>query len=158
MSREQPPPDLSSVRVELVSFEVSRPLRMAVLRPGDPPERPMHRREANPTTAHVAALGPAGEVLSVGSVMADPHPLDPSEGDWRLRGMATRPELRGLGLGALVLARCEQHAVEHGARRLWCNARIGALSFYERAGMSSEGEKFDIAGIGPHRLMSKLLP
>lgn len=151
---ERPP----AVTVGQVPFELSRPLRMAVLRPGEPPDRLMYPAEADPTTAHVAALDAQGEVLSVGSVMPDPHPRDPHPGDWRLRGMATRADMRGTGLGASVLACCEAHARRQGARRLWCNARVGAVTFYERAGMRVEGELFEIPGIGPHRLMSKRLP
>lgn len=144
------------LRVLAVPAELARPLRMAVLRPDDPPERPMHAREHAPETVHVAALE-GEEVLSVGSVMPDPHPRDPRPGDWRLRGMATRPELRGRGIGALVLAECEHRARLGGARRIWCNARTPARSFYGRGGLRVEGEEFEIPGIGPHLLMAKRL-
>ncbi len=40
---------------------------------------------------------------------------------------------------------------------MWCNARSGARTFYERAGFCVEGEEFEIAGIGPHFLMAKPL-
>jgi GNAT superfamily N-acetyltransferase len=148
--------DEREIRVELVDADIARPLRMAVLRPGAPPDRPMHAAEYAPETVHVAALRDR-EVLAVGSVMPDPHPHEPRPGDWRLRGMATRTELRGAGLGARVLAACELAAREHGATRLWCNARTAARSLYERAGMHVEGEQFEIPGIGPHVVMSKLL-
>jgi GNAT superfamily N-acetyltransferase len=146
-----------SVTVERVELSRSRMLRTLVLRPGEPLDRPMYARESDPETIHVAALDAAGEALAVGSVMADPHPYEPRSCDWRLRGMATREDRRGLGLGAQVLASCERLAVEQGAQRLWCNARIAARGFYERAGMQVEGEQFEIAGIGPHLLMSKPL-
>jgi GNAT superfamily N-acetyltransferase len=139
-----------------VEAELTRPLRMAVLRPGEPPEGPMHDGERAPETIHVAAVR-GGEVLSVGCVMPDPHPRDPQPGDWRLRGMATQPELRGEGLGGLVLAECERLARAGGARRLWCNARTPALSFYLRGGLEVEGEEFEIPPIGPHLLMVKRL-
>lgn len=116
----------------------------------------MYPLEAHPATAHFAAL--AGErVLSVGSVMADAHPRDPEANDWRVRGMATVPEQRGQGLGARVLAALEAHAREEGGGRVWCNARIGARSFYERAGWAVEGEEYEIPGIGPHLLMARPL-
>jgi GNAT superfamily N-acetyltransferase len=130
---------------------------MAVLRPGEPPGRLSYPRERDPATIHVAALDATGEALSVGGVMSDPHPREPQPGDWRLRGMATREDARGRGLGARVFACCEQEVRTREGHRLWCNARLGAVSFYERMGMSVEGEVFEIAGIGPHYLMSKLL-
>jgi len=118
----------------------------------------MYAGEDDPATLHFAALGPSGEVLAVGSVMAEPHPRDPREGDWRVRGMATAPELRGLGLGARVLQALEDAARERGARRLWCNARSGAGAFYERAGFVAEGEEFELPDIGAHFVMSRPLP
>ena len=65
----------------------------------------MYAQEGDPDTAHYAALGADGAVLAVGSVMGEGHPHEPRDGDWRVRGMATEPELRGHGLGKLVLAR-----------------------------------------------------
>ena len=142
------------VHVRAVDAETGRALRMAVLRRHEPPG-PMYGKEDDPATVHVAAFGEHGEVLAVGSVMADPHPREPREGDWRVRGMATRPEMRGGGLGGLVLDALEAAAREGGAARLWCNARTPAVGFYERAGWRVEGEQFEIAGIGPHHVMSR---
>jgi GNAT superfamily N-acetyltransferase len=139
-----------------VAVEVGRPLRMAVLRPHESGDGPMYPLEEDPATAHFAALAD-DRVLAVGSVMADAHPHDPAPGDWRVRGMATVPEWRGQGLGARVVAALEIHAGAEGGRRLWCNARIGARAFYERAGWLVEGEEYEIPGIGMHLLMSKSL-
>jgi GNAT superfamily N-acetyltransferase len=147
---------LGEVDVVPVAAAVGRALRKAVLRPHEPGDGPMYPLEDDHATAHYAALAD-GRVLSVGSVMADAHPHDPADGDWRVRGMATLPELRGQGLGAGVLAALEAHAHGHGARRAWCNARIGARSFYERAGWVVEGVEYEIPGIGMHLLMSKPL-
>jgi GNAT superfamily N-acetyltransferase len=148
--------ETGEVEVAPVAATVGQALRKAVLRPHEPGAGPMYPLEDDPATAHFAAL--AGDVvLAVGSVMADAHPGDPASGDWRVRGMATLPARRGLGLGARVLAALEAHARERGARRLWCNARIGARSFYERADWHVEGGEYEIPGIGMHLLMSKHL-
>ena len=147
----------AGARVLAVSAQEGQALRMAVLRPRQSAGESMYAREADPATAHYAALGPDGGVLAVGSVMAEAHPREPRAGDWRVRGMATRPELRGRGLGAMVLRALEDHARERGGLRAWCNARTGARAFYEREGWSTEGEEFEIAQIGPHFLMSKPL-
>jgi len=147
----------AGVGVHRVDAQRGRALRMAVLRPAQAPGEPMYASERDPRTAHYAALDGAGGVLAVGSVMAEAHPREPRAGDWRVRGMATRPELRGRGLGALVLDALERHARERGGRRAWCNARTPARAFYERAGWSAEGEEFEIEEIGPHFLMAKPL-
>lgn len=145
------------VRVARVDAATGRELRMSVLRPHEPAERAMYAREDDPGTIHVAALGPGEEVLAVGSVLADPYPRGARPGDWRIRGMATQPAARRRGLGALVLGELEAAARERGARRAWCNARSGARRFYERAGYETDGDEFELAGIGPHWLMRRML-
>lgn len=74
-------------------------------------------------------------------------------GAWRIRGMATIPEARGRGAGTAVLSALVEHAVGNGATRIWCNARIGARSLYERAGFRVDSEQFEIPEIGPHYVM-----
>jgi GNAT superfamily N-acetyltransferase len=145
--------------LETVAVDVSRvrPLRREVLRPGASPDELAYPLDDALTTLHVAVLADANEPLAIGSVMPDAHPRDPVAGDWRIRGMATRPGERSRGLGAAVLACLERYARERGGRRLWCNARVGARAFYERAGMTAEDELFEIERIGPHYLMSKRL-
>jgi ribosomal protein S18 acetylase RimI-like enzyme len=96
-------------------------------------------------------------VVGVASVLREPHPNDPRPGDWRIRGMATSPELRNRGIGTALLTACEAHARDRRATRLWCHARVKARTFYERAGLRVEGVAFEIPGIGPHYLMSKSL-
>ena len=44
-------------------------------------------------------------------------------------------------------------APEAGGQRVWCNARIAATAFYERAGMVRIGLPFEIEGIGTHMRM-----
>jgi ribosomal protein S18 acetylase RimI-like enzyme len=63
--------------------------------------------------------------------------------------------LQGSGLGRAVLTECIEHVRSAGAEVLWCNARLGALGFYERLGFATVGDEFDIAGIGPHYVMWK---
>jgi GNAT superfamily N-acetyltransferase len=144
------------MRTMAVDARIVRPLRGQVLRPGQPADQLVFPADDAPETLHVAIVE-GGRVLGVGSVMRDSHPRDPRPDDWRVRGMASRPEVRGRGIGAALLAHCEAHTREHGGARLWCNARTAAQSFYEHAGFTAEGDKFDIPSIGPHYLMSKQL-
>lgn len=139
-----------------VSAEVVRPLRQEVLRPGHTHEALVFSGDEDPETLH-ASISVEDTVVGVASVLHDPHPNDPRPGDWRIRGMATSPEQRNLGIGAALLAACEAHARDHGATRLWCNARVRARAFYERGGLIVEGGAFEIPTIGPHYLMSKTL-
>jgi GNAT superfamily N-acetyltransferase len=88
------------------------------------------------------------DLVAVGLVGPEGEP-----GDWRIRGMATKPEARGRGAGTQVLQALVQHAVDHGATRLWCNARTPALSLYRRAGFRPTSEEFETPRIGPHYRM-----
>jgi SAM-dependent methyltransferase len=71
--------------------------------------------------------------------------------------MATTEQVRGQGIGAALLGRLLAHVLGRGGRRVWCNARVGARAFYERAGFIVEGEPYEIPEIGPHFLMSNRL-
>lgn len=139
-----------------VSVDVVRPLRRAILRPGQSDDAIAFAGDDDPQTLH-SAVSIENEVVAVATVMRDPHPHDPRPGDWRIRGMATLDELRNRGIGAALLDACESHAREHEARRLWCTARVKARAFYERAGWTVEGEALQLPTIGPHYLMQKAL-
>jgi predicted GNAT family N-acyltransferase len=67
--------------------------------------------------------------------------------------MATEAAVRGRGAGAGILTGLITHAHEHGAQRIWCNARTPARSLYERAGMQIVSAEFELPAIGPHFVM-----
>jgi GNAT superfamily N-acetyltransferase len=146
------------VVVELVGAPVVAPLRRAVLRPGRPAPESRYPADDHPDTAHVALRvtdqpQPDGPV-AVGTVLPEPPPWEPARSDgWRIRGMATRADLRGHGLGRLVLDALVDHVAARGGGVLWCNARVTATGFYRRAGFVTRGAVFDVPGIGPHHHM-----
>jgi predicted GNAT family N-acyltransferase len=148
----------AGVRVERVAAEVVRPLRQKVLRPHQTVADQVYEGDDAPGAAHFAAYGDDGQVIGIASITPEPHPREPAPEDWRLRGMATDPDGgRGLGAGAALLAACVGRARAAGAGRVWCNARSPVVGFYEREGFVVEGEEFEIAGIGPHFVMSLAL-
>ncbi|MCH8318681.1 MAG: GNAT family N-acetyltransferase [Bacteroidetes bacterium] len=86
------------------------------------------------------------------------HPFTHSggfRGAWRLRGMATIPEVQNQGCGSALLSECIKHVKKNGGAEFWCNARIGAVKFYEAHGFVCIGDVFEIAGIGQHFVMVK---
>jgi predicted GNAT family N-acyltransferase len=144
------------MRATPVDAEAVRPLRSEVLRSGQTPAELVYPGDETAGTLHLA-IRADGSIVGVASVMEDAHPRSPEPGDWRIRGMATRAQLRGRGIGATLLWRCQSHVRVQGGARIWCNARVAARTFYERDGFEVEGEVFEIAGIGAHYLMSKQL-
>jgi GNAT superfamily N-acetyltransferase len=127
----------------------TRPLRQAVLRPHETLEQ---LAAHEPPGAFALGAFDGAELIACGLIGADGGP-----GDWRVRGMATVPEARGRGAGAAILDELIRYATAHGARRIWCNARVSARSLYERAGMHAVSEEFELPAIGAHVVMELLL-
>jgi ribosomal protein S18 acetylase RimI-like enzyme len=149
-----------AIAVEFVPAWTTWPLRQEVLRPGRAVRDCVYPGEDDRRVAHAAALrrdmASGGDivVLAVGVVMPEAPPWDAGRPrSWRVRGMATSPEMRGRGLGGLVLDLLVGHVTAHGGDLVWCNARTPALSLYERAGFGPRGEVFELPEIGPHLVM-----
>lgn len=128
-----------------IPLEETRALRREVLRPYmSLEELAVHE----PAGAVAFGAFDGEELVAVGLVGSEGEP-----GDWRVRGMATRPDARGRGAGTAVLQGLVQHAIAHGATRVWCNARTPARTLYERAGFVVASEEFQPPRIGPHYRM-----
>lgn len=151
------------IDVRPISAAATRPLRSEILRPGQPPERLVYPGDDAPGSFHAGAFV-GGTLVGIATVYPEPMPLtpDPAAGSgravdasnaFRLRGMATRADLQGQGIGRITLRRCIEHVRDSGAEVLWCNARSGALGFYTGFGFATVGEEFEIEGIGPHFVM-----
>jgi GNAT superfamily N-acetyltransferase len=134
------------IQVREISLAETRNLRREVLRP-------------HSSLSELASHEPAGsvafgafdgdELVAVGLVGRDGE----APGDWRVRGMATKPDARGRGAGSGVLQALVQHAIAHGATRVWCNARTRARTLYERVGFVVASDEFEPPDIGPHYRM-----
>lgn len=77
----------------------------------------------------------------------------PDDRQYRLRAMATDPEIRGSGAGAAIVKYALQLTRTMGYEVLWCDAREVALGFYERMGFVRIDEWYEVRNIGPHQLM-----
>ncbi|OZC02917.1 GNAT family N-acetyltransferase [Rubricoccus marinus] len=148
--------------VRSVPASAVRPLRAEVLRPGRTPESLVYPGDDAPLAFHAGGFI-GDEIHGIATVYPEPPP-EAHRGDiseeaygtsatFRLRGMATSDIARSTGLGREVLLACFEHIRASGGRFLWCNARIGALGFYERMGWTAVGEEFDMPGIGGHYVM-----
>jgi GNAT superfamily N-acetyltransferase len=130
-------------------------LRHAELRPGMARAAAEFEGDDEPATIHVGAFDADGAVVGCASAMR--RPLD-GEAAWQLRGMATRADRVRRGVGARVLATVVAEACRAGGPRLfWCNARVGAVAFYETQGWRVISDVFDVPTVGPHRRMRRAL-
>jgi predicted GNAT family N-acyltransferase len=139
-----------------VEPELTYRLRRDVLRPQlSVEDMAMFGDDGPDTGIYGAFIEATGELVGTANIRRDPAPaglLDDvaprSDPDcWRLRGMATREDLRSQGIGRSVLDACVAHVAERGGGFLWCNARVPAQEFYERAGFLPWGEEFQSVGI-----------
>lgn len=156
------PPD-----IRRITADDTLALRQAVLRPGQPLHELIWPGDRDPQSYHAGAFmtsgGQTARLLGVASIYAQPLEDAESRGlstlgradAWRLRGMATHPSARGLGLGAELLLACLAYTQQQGATVVWCNARANVAGFYQKYGFTIHGEPFELPRIGPHYLMSR---
>jgi GNAT superfamily N-acetyltransferase len=122
-------------------------------------EEARYPADRSPDTAHFCAEDEAGRVVSVASLLKEAPPWQPElPNGWHLRGMATDADWRGQGAGSAVLTAIFAYVAGAGGGMLWCNARLGAVGFYERAGMATTGEPWEEPVIGPHIAMFISIP
>jgi GNAT superfamily N-acetyltransferase len=149
---------MAGVRIERVGCATTVLLRQRVLRPHQRLDEMVFPGDAEPDTAHMAALID-DEVVAVGTVSRQPSPRPDPEAapsgpsDWRIRGMATAEASRSQGLGRAVLDALLAHVAGNGGGLVWCNARVPAVEFYRRAGFETRGEPWEESHIGPHIVM-----
>lgn len=103
----------------------------------------------DPRTRHLLAEDSTNHrLVGCATLQCDPR------GDlkYRIRAMAVSGECQGRGIGAAMLAEIQRVAHEEGTG-LWCNARLRAVTLYERAGFVIVSDRYELPGIGPHHDM-----
>lgn len=147
-----PPPTLD---VRRIAAEQTHALRHAVLRPHQWRDDLIFPGDELSSTLHLGAFAEGGpEPIGIATFAEQPMPDEPAPGDRRLRGMAVAPAWQKRGVGRLLISRAIEQLGQAGGRRVWCNARISALGFYETLGFTTHGETFDLPDVGPHVVMS----
>ena len=162
MSTEHQRPDPSTfddgnMGFTFIKAQETWPLRHRVLRPHQPLEECDFPNDRNPDSFHLGVFD-RGELICIGSFYAERAEGLKGWRQFRLRGMATHPEHRGRGAGSRLMHFAMDHLVSLRADLLWCNARTGALGFYERLGFEVQGPAFEIPGIGEHHLLQRRVP
>jgi len=140
-------------RVQLLRVRASdvRPLRHAVLRPHDPAHGLVLPRDDETDTAHFAFVDHTGRAVACATILQEGAP-----GAWRIRGVATAPELRGRGYGARVVGACVEHARAQGGRVAWLQTTPDVVPWYVKQGFRPEGDVFVIER-GPRQKMVRTL-
>lgn len=142
--------------IKPISSEATRPLRQRVLRPHQTVSELVYEGDDAPKSLHLGAFK-GDELVGVMSIYQEPPPNSSDEGAWRLRGVATAPEVRGEGYGGALLEAAIVYVAEQGATLLWCNARANVLGYYEHYGFEWHGEQFDSPTLGLHYFISRVV-
>lgn len=142
-----------SITVSKISSEECKQLRHQVLWPHIKLEKDCnididHREDA----IHLGAFK-AEKIIGICSLFQMNNEKLPYTKPYRLRAMATSPEVRGIGAGAAIVKHALNLTRELGHDVLWCDARKIALGFYERLGFETFGDFYNVRNIGPHKLM-----
>lgn len=112
-----------------------------------PAEEELDDLDHAPTTTHVLARAADGVVLGTARLLTDPaHP-----GEVHIGRVAVRAAARGMRVGAALMERLQQLALEtcavDGVVHVHLSAQRQAFGFYERLGYEVHGDFYLDAGI-----------
>lgn len=138
--------------VRRIAAAETYPLRGAVLRPGQAPEKLSYPHDDAPTTFH-AGVWIDALLVGIATVSQEPAPGEHDLAAWRLRGMAVDPAMQRRGIGRQLIEACIVHVKAHAGTSIWCNGRSSAADFYRSFGFVLLGPAFDLPDSGPHYRM-----
>lgn len=146
--------DLSNLVIKEISSAETRNLRQLTLRQHQPADELVYPGDDDETTVHFGAYL-SNELVGIASLYKDKMKGNDEPDSWRLRGMATADNARGIGIGKILMEKCLDHAKHRNGKLFWCNARTSAEGFYEKFGMNRIGEIFYPENLGPHVIMKR---
>jgi predicted GNAT family N-acyltransferase len=143
-------PDYSVVQL---TAEQTHPLRLAVLRNDTPSTVVVFDEDNWPETLHLGVRD-VDDLVAISTWI--PRPFN-DEQAVQLRGMATAANVRGQGVGSMLLeSGCR--LIAPVAPLVWARARDTAIGFYLRHGFTIEGEGFiDEDTQKPHHIILRRL-
>ncbi|MBP0049961.1 GNAT family N-acetyltransferase [Marinobacterium sp. AK62] len=75
---------------------------------------------------------------------------------FKISQVVVRPNMQGQGLGTRVLGKLMDLALDRGAEEIYLNARLHAISMYEKLGFTTSGDSYIAQRTGvPHIKMVK---
>lgn len=107
-----------------------------------PRELELDEYDHDPATIHLLALDDQGQ--AVGTARFRPYN---KEGVCKVERVAVLSELRGAGIGRMLMEEIHRLAQSLGYHTAKLNAQLHARGFYERLGYVGQGEIFMEAGI-----------
>ena len=138
------------IEIKKISASETFPIRLDVLRKNIPLPFEFNG-DLEEDTFHLGAFK-NDKLISVSSYIKTNN-ANFKGSQYQLRGMATLNEYQGSGAGKLMLQEAFLILRTLKIDYLWCNARVAAVNFYEKQGLQTFGEKFEIKYVGDHYAM-----
>ncbi len=137
--------------IRFISSKDTLALRSTVLREGIAPDLCRFDGDEDVNTFHLGYYKD-DELICIGSFHKQGKEGYDGIG-YQLRGMATQFDYRGKGIGNQLLNFAIVYLRGRKVNYIWCNARINACRFYLGMGFEIISDEFEIAGVGPHKIM-----
>lgn len=137
-----------------------RPLRGRYLRPDQPDEAVVYQTDDDESARHFVARDADGAIIAVASLsFADRVAGIPPFGHpgMRMRGLAVDDSYRGQGVGAAMVAHMLEYGKAAGIAEGWATAPVKNLPFFRKNKFREMSSEFEVAGLGPHRVVAKNL-
>ena len=138
--------------IEFIAADDLLPLRNEVLRNGKLKNEECRFPTDGLNDAFHLGFKINGELVAAASFHPQGCAALAGEG-YQLRGMATKADFRGLGIGTRIIDFAKVLLAGKQVSYLWCNARKKAVPFYINSGFEIISAEFEVQGIGPHYVM-----
>ena len=146
---------MSTYDIRPITAAETRPLRHEILRPHLPLAACIFPNDDAPDSFHLGAFLD-DQLVGIVSISREPFPDESQHNAWRLRGMATKPQVRRMGYGAALVRACIAHVAARDGNLVWCNGRTSAREFYRALGFREHGDEYESpAGTGPHYIFRR---
>ncbi len=139
--------------IEIESAEILYPIRHKVLWGHKEIENCGLAVDKIKTTFHIGAVMATDKIVGTSTFIKESNQEFKAKHQYRLRAMATDPDIRNQGIGKKIILKAMASLKEKQIELLWCDARVIACDFYEKLGFKIKGEIYEVPEIGPHKLM-----
>lgn len=142
------------LKIKSISSGEAITVRHPVLRQGKPLDSCKFEGDDLSTTLHLGAFY-QDKLVGVVTILKKNNKSFFEKDQFQLRGMAVLEQYQGQGVGAILVKQSEERIMGQKGFLIWLNARLVAISFYEKLGYSISGDEFEIPLIGVHYTMIK---
>jgi len=144
---------MKKIEVRLISSCLTYTIRNKVLWPHKEFKNCKLSIDELASTYHIGSFFEE-DLISVGTFLEEKNTnFDNNLNQYRLRAMGTLQNFQGLSGGKSLLLYAINFLKKKQIDLIWFDARINAIPFYQKIGIKTKGDFYDIPLIGKHKLM-----